>query len=87
MDAKADVTQTAAERISLTEIQKSSLKCARKLLQADPVSFGLPDGWHIDAPKGQFYETVLAAVESLTPEARKKLREDVEWVLSYDENM
>jgi hypothetical protein len=86
MGSRLDGAQTAAaDRIPLTEAQKAALKCARKLMQGDPLSFGLPNGWRIDAAPGTFYETVIAAVATLSPEMRNKLREHVEWIIGFDQ--
>lgn len=76
------VRSEVSERQSLTDRAKARLRCARQMLQIDPVRFGLAQGWKlVDA--GGVYEAIQAAIAGLVEPAREHLRGLVDWAEEY----
>lgn len=41
-------------------------------------------GYRFECPRSQFYAVVASAVAELSPDARERLRSDVDWLEAYE---
>lgn len=61
---------------ALGERAKHRLRLAAGLLRGS--------GYRFDCPRAQFYDVVIEAVNALSPEAKVRLRSDVDWLEAYE---
>lgn len=66
----------ASAGAALGERAKHRLRLAAGLLRGV--------GYRFECPRSQFYAVIASAVAELSPEARERLRSDVDWLEAYE---